>query len=74
MRFVIQRRTDMLVVSYVILTFDGKGWDFIYVDQSGSHVILRGERIGSGQNQVRPAGNERTRQVGSFSSHMQARR
>ena len=42
LRFVIQRRADVLVISHIIFAFDGKGGDFVHIDQCRSNIILSG--------------------------------
>ena len=73
-RFVVERRGDVLVVRNVVLALDGEGGDFVDVDQRGRHVILRGERIGGRQNQVRAAFLQGARQVGCLGGDVQAGR
>ena len=44
------------------------------INQRGSHVILRGERVGSGQHDVRAAGLQGAHQVRGFSGDVQTGR
>ncbi len=45
--FMVQGRTEVFVISLVILALDGKNGDFILGNQSRCHVILGGKRVGS---------------------------
>ena len=73
-RLVVEGGADVLVVGHVVFALDGKGRDFVDIDQRRCHIILGRERVGSGQHQVRAAGLQRARQVGGLGGDVQAGR
>ena len=64
----------MLVVRDVVLALDRKGGDLVLVDQRGSNIILCGERVGGGQDDIRTAFLQGPHQVGRLARYMQAGR
>ncbi len=71
-RLVVEGRADVLIVSDIIFTFDGKNRHLELIDQRGGHIILGGKRIGCGQHQVCAASHQSTCQVGGLGGDMQA--
>ena len=55
LRFVIERGFDMLVIRHIIFAFDGIRRDFKLIDQHRRNIILRGQRVGGGQDNIRSA-------------------
>ena len=49
MRFVIEGRTEVLVICYIVFTFNGIRRDFVLVDQRGGHIVL-GRNSNEGTN------------------------
>ncbi len=73
MGFGIQRLIYMAEVLFVRRAVLRKRADPILLIQCRHHVILGGERIGSGQGNLRAAGLQGAHEVGGFRRDMEAR-
>jgi hypothetical protein len=71
-RLVVDSRLDVRVVRVVVLALDRKARDVVLVDERRGDVVLRRERIGRAQHDVRAARLQRPHQVGGLGRHVQA--
>ena len=71
-RLVVEGGVDVLVVGDVVFALDGVNGDLEMGDQRSRHIILRRERVGGGQDDIRPASVQGVHQVGGLGGHMQA--
>jgi hypothetical protein len=52
LRFVVDRGHDVAVVAVVVLALDGENGNVVIADETGGHVILRGQRVRRAQRHV----------------------
>src|SRR5581483_833729 len=70
LRLVIEGLAHMLVVSLRTLTLDGKDPDAVFLNQSGSHVILRTQWIRGDHDSLSSRRLQCARQIGRFGRDM----
>ncbi len=69
-----ERGTDVLVVRCVILTLDGEDLDAVVCHQVRRDVVLRGQRIGRAEHDVRAPRLQGDHQIGGLAGDVEARR
>jgi hypothetical protein len=74
LRLVVQRRRQVLVVGDIVLALDGEDRHFVVLDERSGHIILGGERVGGGQDNIRAAGLQGLHQVGGLAGDVQTGR
>ncbi len=70
----IERRLDVVVVGVVVFALDGVNGDFVVRHQRRRYVILRRQRVGGAQDDVRAAHLQRVHQIRRLGGDVQARR
>jgi hypothetical protein len=73
-RAVRERRPDVVVVGRVVFPLDGVDRDPVVRDERSRRGVLRGERVGGAQEQVRAPRRQRAREVGGFGGHVETGR
>ncbi len=71
-RLMIKRRAQVAVVGGVVFAFDRKHRDFVLRNQRRRHVILGGQRIGSGYHNIRAACLQSAHQIRRFGGYVHA--
>ena len=74
LRLVVDRRLDVRVVRVVVLALDREDRDVVLVDERSRDVVLRRERVGRAEHDVRAARLERAGEVCGLRRHVQAGR
>ncbi len=68
----VDRRLDVAVVRVVVLALDREDADAVLVHERGRHVVLRRERVGRAEDDVRPTRGQRAGEVRRLGRHVQA--
>ena len=72
-RTMVDRRLDVAVVRVVVLALDREHADAVLLDERGRDVVLRRERVGRAEDDVRAARLQRAGEVRRLGRHVQAR-
>ncbi len=73
-RLRVENGVDVLVVCLVVLALDGEDGNIVVHDEMRRRVVLRRERVGRAEIDLRAARLERDGQVSGLARHMQAGR